>query len=172
MNYGDSLRHKSYLTLPSVTSLRDPFCLSNALELAPKCLLEHNAFSVLHYVIKVILHYLTLHRFETHSALELSRACSLENNALSVLHHVIKVTLHYLLLRRFETHSALELSRACSLENNAFSVLHYVIKVTLHYLTLHRFEIHSALELSRTALLCCPLARLLVGNKQAQLCGK
>ena len=134
MNYGDSLRHKSYLTIPSVTSLRDPFCLSNALELAPKCLLENNAFSVRHYVIKVILHYLTLHRFETHSALELSRACSLENNA--------------------------------------FSILHYVINVTLHYLLLRCFEIHSALELSRTALLCCPLARLLVGNKQAQLCRK
>ena len=134
MNYGDSLRHKSYLTIPSVTSLRDPFCLSNALELAPKCLLENNAFSVRHYVIKVILHYLTLHRFATHSALELSRACSLENNA--------------------------------------FSVLHYVINVTLHYLLLHCFEIHSVLELLRTALLCCPLARLLVGNKQAQLCRK
>ena len=109
MNCGDSLRHKSYLTLPSVTSLRDPFCLSNALELAPKCLLEHNAFSVLHYVIKVTLHYLTLHRFETHSALELSRACSLENNAFSVLHYAIKVTLHDLMLHRFEIHSALEL---------------------------------------------------------------
>ena len=134
MNYRDSLRHKSYLKLPSVTSLRDPFCLSNALELALECSLENNAFSVLHYVIKVTLHYLTLHRFETHSALELSRTCSLENNA--------------------------------------FSVLHYVIKVTLHYLMLHRFEIHSALELQRTALLCCRLARLLVGNKQAQLCCK
>ena len=109
MNYGDSLRHKSYLTLPSVTSLRDPFCLSNALELAIECSLENNAFSVLHYVIKVTLHYPTLHRFETYSALELSRACSLENNAFSVLHYAIKVTLHYLMLHRFEIHSTLEL---------------------------------------------------------------
>ena len=30
-------------------------------------------FSVLHYVIKVTLHYLMLHRFEVHSALERSR---------------------------------------------------------------------------------------------------
>ena len=50
--------------------------------------------------------------------------------------------------------------------------IHYVVKVTLHYLLLHRFEIRSVLELLRTALLCCPLARLLVGIKQAQLCRK
>ena len=60
MNYGDSLRHKSYLTLPSVTSLRDPFCLSNALELAPKCFtgtqcilcssLRHKSYLTLPYV--------------------------------------------------------------------------------------------------------------------------
>ena len=131
MNYGDSLRHKSYLTIPSVTSLRDPFCLSNALELAPKCLLENNAFSVRHYVIKVILHYLTLHRFETHSALELSRACSLENNAFSVLHYVINVTLHYLLLHRFEIHSAVP-SKGCSL---ATSRLNFVVNDYLHYFT-------------------------------------
>ena len=37
------------------------------------CSLENNAFSVLHYVKKVTLHYLMLHRFEIHSALELSR---------------------------------------------------------------------------------------------------
>ena len=41
-------------------------------------------FSVLHYVIKVTLHYLMLHRFEVHSALELSRTallgCSLAIN--------------------------------------------------------------------------------------------
>ena len=30
------------------------------------CSLENNAFSVLHYVIKVTLHYLMLHRFEIH----------------------------------------------------------------------------------------------------------
>ena len=30
-------------------------------------------FSVLHYVIKVTLHYLMLHRFEVHSTMELSR---------------------------------------------------------------------------------------------------
>ena len=35
------------------------------------CSLENNAFSVLHYVIKVTLNYLMLHRFEIHSALEL-----------------------------------------------------------------------------------------------------
>ena len=85
-----------------------------------------------------------------------------------MIHYVIKVTLHYLMLHRCETHSALELSCGYSPENNALSVLHYVIKVTLH-LMLHLFEIHSALELSRTALLCCPLARLLVGYKPAQL---
>ena len=72
------------------------------------------------------------------------------------------------MLHRCESHSALELSCGCLPENNALSVLHYVIKVTLH-LMLHLFEIHSVLELSRTALLYCPLARLLVGNKQAQL---
>ena len=32
----------------------------------------NNAFSVLHYVIKLTLHYLMLHHFEIHSALELS----------------------------------------------------------------------------------------------------
>ena len=36
------------------------------------CSLENNALSVLHYVIKVTLHYLMLHRFEIHG-LELSR---------------------------------------------------------------------------------------------------
>ena len=34
---------------------------------------ENNAFSVLHYVIKVTLNYLMFHRFEIHSSLELSR---------------------------------------------------------------------------------------------------
>ena len=34
-------------------------------------------FSDLHYVIKVTLHYLMLHRFEIHSALELSRTALL-----------------------------------------------------------------------------------------------
>ena len=109
MNYRDSLRRKSYLKLPSVTSLRDPFCLSNALELALECSLENNAFSALHYVIKATLHYLTLHRFETHCALELSLARSLENNAFSVLYYAIKVTIHYPMFHRFEIHSALEL---------------------------------------------------------------
>ena len=37
------------------------------------CSLKNNAFSVLHYAIKVTLHYLMLHRFEILSALELSR---------------------------------------------------------------------------------------------------
>ena len=37
------------------------------------CSFENNAFSILHYVIKVTLHYLMLHRFKIHSALELSR---------------------------------------------------------------------------------------------------
>ena len=32
------------------------------------CSLENNASSVLHYVIKVTLHHLMLHRFEIHSA--------------------------------------------------------------------------------------------------------
>ena len=41
------------------------------------CSLENNAFSVLRYVKKVTLHYLTLHRFEIHSALELSRTALL-----------------------------------------------------------------------------------------------
>ena len=41
------------------------------------CSLENNAVSVLHYVKKVTLHYLTLHRFEIHSALELSRTALL-----------------------------------------------------------------------------------------------
>ena len=41
------------------------------------CSLENNAFSVLHYVIKVTSHYLMLHRFEIHSALELSRTALL-----------------------------------------------------------------------------------------------
>ena len=41
------------------------------------CSLENNAFSILHYVIKVTLHYLMLHRFEIHSVLELSRAALL-----------------------------------------------------------------------------------------------
>ena len=41
------------------------------------CLLENNAFSVMHYVENVTLHYLTLHRFEIHSALELSRTALL-----------------------------------------------------------------------------------------------
>ena len=36
------------------------------------CSLENNAFSVLHYVIKVTLHYYMLHRFENHSSFELS----------------------------------------------------------------------------------------------------
>ena len=36
------------------------------------CSLENNAFSVLHYVIKVTLHYYMLHRFENHSSLERS----------------------------------------------------------------------------------------------------
>ena len=36
------------------------------------CSLENNAFSVLHYVIKVTLRYYMLHRFEIHSTLELS----------------------------------------------------------------------------------------------------
>jgi len=39
----------------------------------PTISLENNAFPVLHYVIKVTLHYLLLHHFEIHSALELSR---------------------------------------------------------------------------------------------------
>ena len=43
------------------------------------CSLENNAFSVLHYVIKVNLHYLMLHRVEIHSALELSRTALLYN---------------------------------------------------------------------------------------------
>ena len=38
------------------------------------CSIENNAFSVLHYVIKVTLHYLMLHRLEIHSSLELSRS--------------------------------------------------------------------------------------------------
>ena len=37
------------------------------------CSLGNNAFSVLHYFIKVTLHHLMLHRFEIHSALGLSR---------------------------------------------------------------------------------------------------
>ena len=37
------------------------------------CSLKNNAFSVLHYVIKVTLHSYMLHLFEIHSALELSR---------------------------------------------------------------------------------------------------
>ena len=37
------------------------------------CSLENNAFSVLNYVKKVTLHYLTLQPFEIHSTLELSR---------------------------------------------------------------------------------------------------
>ena len=41
------------------------------------CSLENNAFSVMHYVKKVTLHYLILHRFEIHSAWELSRAALL-----------------------------------------------------------------------------------------------
>ena len=40
--------------------------------------LENNACSVLHYVIKVTLHYYMLHRFEIHSALELSRTSLLD----------------------------------------------------------------------------------------------
>ena len=36
------------------------------------CSLENNAFSVLHYVIKVTIRYYMLHRFEIHSSLELS----------------------------------------------------------------------------------------------------
>ena len=36
------------------------------------CSLKNNAFSVLHYVIKVTLHYLMLHCFKIHSVLELS----------------------------------------------------------------------------------------------------
>ena len=40
------------------------------------CSLENNAFSVLHYVIKVTLHYLK-DRFETHSALEVLSGTSL-----------------------------------------------------------------------------------------------
>ena len=40
------------------------------------CSLEKNAFSVLHYFIKVTLHYLMLHRFKIHSALELLRTAS------------------------------------------------------------------------------------------------
>ena len=35
---------------------------------------RNNAFSVLHYVIKVTLHFLMLHRFQIHSPLELSRS--------------------------------------------------------------------------------------------------
>ena len=35
-------------------------------------LLENNAFSALHYIIKVTLHYLMLHPFEIHSTLKLS----------------------------------------------------------------------------------------------------
>ena len=41
------------------------------------CLLENDAFSVLHYVIKVTLHYLMQHTFEIHSALELLRTALL-----------------------------------------------------------------------------------------------
>ena len=40
------------------------------------CLLENNTFSVLRYLIKVILHYLMLYRFEIYSALELLRTAS------------------------------------------------------------------------------------------------
>ena len=36
------------------------------------CSLENNAFSVLHYIIKVTLHYYMLHRFKNHSSLERS----------------------------------------------------------------------------------------------------
>ena len=65
--------HKSYLTLPYVTSLR----VHSALELLRTCSLETNAFSVLHYVIKITLHCLMLHRFEIHSTLELLRTAFL-----------------------------------------------------------------------------------------------
>ena len=41
------------------------------------CSLENNVFSVLHYVIKVTLHYLKLHRFEIHSALKVLSGTSL-----------------------------------------------------------------------------------------------
>ena len=41
------------------------------------CSLENNAFSVLHYVIKVTFYYLKLHRFEIHSALEVLSGTSL-----------------------------------------------------------------------------------------------
>ena len=41
------------------------------------CSLENNAFSVLHYAIKVTLHYLMLHRFDIHSVLELWRTALL-----------------------------------------------------------------------------------------------
>ena len=36
------------------------------------CLLENNAFSVLHYVKKVTLYYLMVHCFKIHSAMEAS----------------------------------------------------------------------------------------------------
>ena len=41
------------------------------------CSLENNAFSVLHYVIKLTLHYIMLRRFEIHSGWELSRTALL-----------------------------------------------------------------------------------------------
>ena len=53
------------------------FEIHSALELLRTCSLETNAFSVLHYVIKITLHCLMLYRFEIHSALELLRTAFL-----------------------------------------------------------------------------------------------
>ena len=50
-----ALRHKSYCTLPYLHDF-------SLLELSYTCSLENNAFSVLHYAIKLSLHYLMLHR--------------------------------------------------------------------------------------------------------------
>ena len=58
------------------------------------CSLENNVFSVLHYVIKVTLHYLKLHRFEIHSALKVLSGTSLlgfRREAASLLAKTVKL---------------------------------------------------------------------------------
>ena len=58
---------------PAFTNTRT----ARGLSIVYHLLLENNVFSVLHYVIKVTLHYLKLHRFEIHSALKVLSGTSL-----------------------------------------------------------------------------------------------
>ena len=64
MNYRNLQERRLQVSHVSIRACDSLFCIM--------CSLKNNAFSVLHYVIKVTSYYLMLHRFKIHSATELS----------------------------------------------------------------------------------------------------